>query len=89
MTTELLHEGISLSDLLHRPSDSESKGIRAKTGAFAVSGTTLARGKCPLNPHSHLWFPLAGSRKMPTPLEFTEFELSPLHQCLLPVFMLL
>lgn len=48
MTTELLHEGISLSDLLHRPSDSESKDIRAKTGAFAVSGTTLARGKGPL-----------------------------------------
>lgn len=88
MTTELLHEGISLSDLLHRPSDSESKDIRAKTGAFAVSGSTLARGKGPLTP-PHLWFPLAGSRKMPTPLEFTEFELSPLHQCLLPVFMLL
>lgn len=50
MTTELLHEGISLSDLLHRPSDSESKDIRAKTGAFAVSGTTLARGKGPLTP---------------------------------------
>lgn len=48
MTTELLHEGISLSDLLHRPSDSESKDIRAKTGAFAVSGSTLARGKGPL-----------------------------------------
>lgn len=86
MTTELLHGGISLSDLLHRPSDSESKGIRAKTGALAVSGTTLARGKGPLTSPQpatrkgkgtpHLWFPLAGSRKMPAPLEFTEFELS-------------
>lgn len=55
MTTELLHGGISLSDLLHHPSDSESKGIRAKTGALAVSGTTLARGEglltSPQQPH--------------------------------------
>lgn len=45
MTTELIHGGISLSDLLHRPSDSESADIRAKTGASAVSETTPVRGK--------------------------------------------
>lgn len=31
MTTELIHGGISLSDLLHRPSDSESTDRRGTT----------------------------------------------------------
>lgn len=87
MTTELIHGGISLSDLLHRPSDSESTDRSTRQvpllnphqaeaeGGTQAEMTTLSPiqdGQNGKEEDLHI----CGSHWLSAPLAFTELEVS-------------